>query len=57
MAEDARRKDDQLTAMLARMDAKEKSMTELIMQVPVIKTGGRYKYDGDNKLQGPRNPQ
>ena len=45
MAEDARRKDNQLAVMLTRMDAKYKQVTELIAQVTPMKTGGRHNYD------------
>ena len=38
MAEDARRKDDQFAAMLARIDAKDKQIKELIMQVAAMKS-------------------
>ena len=56
MAEDARRKDDQPAAMLTRMDTKDKQMTELIMQVSAMKTGGCYSgNDIDEKSQGTRN--
>ena len=44
-----RRKDDQLAAMLKRMDVKDKQMTELIMQVAAMKTGGCYtREDNDD---------
>ena len=56
MAEDVGRKDNQLAAMLTKMHAKDKQMTELIMQVAAMKTGGRYTgNDNDDKSQGTRN--
>ena len=56
MAEDVGRKDNQLAAMLTKMHAKDKQMTELIMQVAAMKTGGHYTgNDNDDKSQGTRN--
>ena len=48
MAEDARRKDNQLAAMLSRMDAKDKQMTNLIAQVTSISTRRRDDDDDNN---------
>ena len=39
------------------MDAKDKQMTELIMQVAAMKTGGRYAHDNDGKPQSAHNPK
>ena len=36
MADDARRNDDQLVAMLSRMNAKDKQMTNLIAQITTM---------------------
>ena len=57
MAEEVRRKDDQFSAMLARMDVKDKQMNELIMQVATMKSSGRSKQVEDATPQVPRNPK
>ena len=58
MADDARRKDDQLAAMLSRMDAKDKQMTDLIAQVTNMSTQRKLKDDdNDDKSQRTRNPK
>ena len=59
MAEDARRKDNQLAAMLSKMDAKDKQMTNLIAQVTTMSTRRRDddNNDDDDKTQQTRNPK
>ena len=59
MADDATRKDDQLAAMLSRMDAKDKQMTDLIAQVTKMSTRRKREDDDDDddKSQHMRNPK
>ena len=54
MADDARRKDDQLALMLSRMDAKDKQMIDLIAQVTNMSTQ-RKRDDDDEKSHRTRN--
>ena len=57
IAEDARRKDEQFTAMLARMDAKDKQMNELIMQVAAMRSSGHSKQVDEATPQRRRAPK
>ena len=49
MADDARRKADQLASMLSRMDAKDKQITDLIAQVTSMNTQRRRDDSDDDK--------
>ena len=55
MANDARRKDDQLAAMLSRMDAKDQQMNDLIAQVTNMATQSKPDDSDDNKSNRKRN--
>ena len=55
MADNARRKDDQLASMLSRMDAKDKQMTDLIAQVTSMNTQRRRDDSDDDKSNRKRN--
>ena len=58
MTEDARMKDNQLAAMLSRMDAKKKQMTDFITQVTTMSTWRRDDVNNDDdKTQQTRNPK
>ena len=58
IADNARRKDDRPAAMLSRMNAKDKQMTDLIMQVTSMVTRRRDdNYYDDKKSQHTRNPK
>ena len=57
IADNARRKDDQLAVMLSRMNGKDKQMTNLITQVTSMVTRRRYDDYDDNKSQHTRNPK
>ena len=54
MAEDARRKDDQYEAMLERLDAKDKQMNDLILQVAAINSNNQTN---NVEPHQPRNPK
>ena len=55
MADDVRRKDDQLASMLSRMDAKDKQMTDLIAQVTSMNTQSRRDDSEDDKSNRKQN--
>ena len=55
MANDARRKDNQLASILSRMDAKDKKMTDLIAQVTSMSTQCKRNNDDDKKSHRTRN--
>ena len=57
IADNARRKDDRPAAMLSRMNAKDKQMTDLITQVTSMVTRRRDDDYNDNKSQHMRNPK
>ena len=57
MAEDARRKDMQFEAMLARLDAKDEQMNDLILQVAAMNSNKSSNEVADVTPQGPRAPK
>ena len=57
MAEDAQRKDMQFEAMLARLDAKDKQMNDLILQVAAMNSNKSSNEVADATPQGPRAPK
>ena len=54
MAEDARRKDERYEAMLERLDAKDKQMNDLILQVAAINSNNQAN---NVEPHQPRNPK
>ena len=51
------RKEEQFEAMLLRLDAKDKQMNELILQVTAMNSGNNNKQADDVEPQRPRNPK
>ena len=57
MAEDARRKEEQFEAMFERLDAKDKQMNELILQVAAINSSNNNNKAEDITPIAPQRPR